>query len=241
MSCHDILASQTNLKRLCHEEEARSNLFLVEDVDQTIERWSVEIQCTTEHRRALRTHRNTLVPVSHIPNEIFRMVFRLCTPLSSKIHLAFSQICSQWRTLALNDPFLWRTPMFCHPSLLSEMLARAKDLPLAVREVCHRHVSKFEALRTILETRTVAHLNLEIDKYNGNQANIITRLLFKKLRLSLKSLDLEANGTCVHALLCSNQVENLLPFPLLRRLRLANCSLPGESQCYSNLITRALA
>lgn len=92
----------------------------------------------TDRARALKGHRNTLVPISRLPPEIFSQIFGECTPrrrLRDLEMLAFSQVCRYWRNLALGNPFLWNEPVLLFPELTSMMLARAQGIPLVV-DVC---------------------------------------------------------------------------------------------------------
>ncbi|KAI0689091.1 hypothetical protein BC835DRAFT_1370388 [Cytidiella melzeri] len=251
MSCCDVSASEA--KGEGHNPRDFSNLLLMEDVDRVIEqmdseiqrikeKMELELQRVLEQERVLYAHRNTLIPMSKLPPEVLRMIFRQSqwTAPWQRLNPAFAQVCSQWRTLALNDPFLWRTPYFYRQKHLSETLNRAKDLPLIIRHDCYVQEDTFEAVKTTLENKTVEHLELLFSGRSDRQVGTISRLVFEKSRLSLKFLALENGANKPVALLRSGREGNSLPFPLLRCLRLVNCTLPLELHCFPNLTTLEL-
>ena len=86
----------------------------------------------------LRTYRNSLLPVSRLPTEIVLRVFSLCAPQGhdeygfSHVNLAFSQVCSRWRDIALGNPGLWNNPIVTRPRLAQEMVKRALNVPLVL-------------------------------------------------------------------------------------------------------------
>ncbi|KAI0689107.1 hypothetical protein BC835DRAFT_1529318 [Cytidiella melzeri] len=218
MNYYAAPASEAELK--CYETEECAKLVLV-DLERAIERGDLEIQCIIERERALRTHKATLVPVSRIPSEIFTMVFRLCTPTPKNPNPTFPQACSQWRTLTLKSVVVAYTHHLLPVFAIRDAVAR-KRLPL-------------DSVRTAVEAGAVEHLELKIS-HNTDQSRVVSRLLLKKLRLLLKSLGLQ-NVAYGYVLPPSDQEETLLPFPLLRHLRLVDCTLRWELQCFPNLTT----
>ena len=136
---------------------------------QTID---AEIKSLEQSIRALRFRRNTLAPISSLPTEVFGAIFSLLrlpgTPALTgepDHHLAWlsvTHVCHQWRSIALNDPLLWRHIDFTNITLdgAAEMLTRAKKAPLHLQARVTgqpQDDARFNAFERALQSR-VSHL-----------------------------------------------------------------------------------
>ena len=78
-------------------------------------------------------------PISRLPDELLILIFTQCITAQHEIlchypiYLSFSQVCRDWRTLALNTPMLWTRPDFRWPLWAKEMLQRSQDAPLDIK------------------------------------------------------------------------------------------------------------
>jgi hypothetical protein len=89
--------------------------FRLQDVDNKI--------------RALKLHRNTLVPVARLPTEILSIIFSLLRIPITPFFL--SHVCHRWREISLNLPCLWSHINLTEltPACAAEMLTRARLRP----------------------------------------------------------------------------------------------------------------
>jgi hypothetical protein len=91
-------------------------------------------------------------------------------------YLAFSQVCRNWREIALGTPALWNHPLFDHPELGVLMLERARNSPLTVNWPPHR-VERRQAIDRLARTHTGASNDLSqepkfVDAFNDHVAQI---------------------------------------------------------------------
>jgi hypothetical protein len=91
-------------------------------------------------------------------------------------YLAFSQVCRNWREIALGTPALWNHPLFDHPKLGVLMLERARNSPLTVTwpPQC---VERRQAMDCLARTHTGASIDLSqepkfVDAFNDHVAQI---------------------------------------------------------------------
>ena len=101
-------------------------------IDRDIARLEVGI-------RALKSRRNELSLISHLPAEILCMIFsftedfKLSRSRSPKSWTNFSQVSQHWRSLALSAPELWTDIPVLYPRWAQEMLIRSKKAKLTIR------------------------------------------------------------------------------------------------------------
>ncbi|KAI0284062.1 hypothetical protein BC826DRAFT_170884 [Russula brevipes] len=98
-----------------------------------------EIDAAMLLTRALLTHRNTLAPISVLPPEVLARIFHLVagSPWQKQESLRWisvTHVCRHWRQVALDDSSLWAkiSGRMASPTWISEMLARARNAPLAI-------------------------------------------------------------------------------------------------------------
>ena len=132
-----------------------------------------QINSLSEQAITIKRQMNVLVPVSRLPPEVLSAIFLKLVwkywveseyshepsylkdwgweppPDLQEFHpvpwIALTYVCHTWRTVALNDPQLWRIlniriadfhgrrPLRYGPSLINEVLLRSKDLPLTIK------------------------------------------------------------------------------------------------------------
>lgn len=88
---------------------------------------------------SLRSHRGSF-SVATFPPEVLPHIFKYCTdvdyldhtPKARKNWLAFSQVCTGWRHVAISCPSLWTMPDLSKPDLAKMMVERARPLPLEI-------------------------------------------------------------------------------------------------------------
>lgn len=106
------------------------------------------IAVLTAERQSLQAESNSIVyPILSLPTELTIEVFKKClpsdslpTPSPSTAPLLLTQICRQWREIALDAPDLWCALNFVEDRSSVEMLklwlSRAADLPLEYTLTC---------------------------------------------------------------------------------------------------------
>ncbi|KAK7063428.1 hypothetical protein R3P38DRAFT_1773 [Favolaschia claudopus] len=97
---------------------------------------------------SIQQYRGILSPIRRIPTEIVTKILRMVQqPLTEPSHLwHITHICSRWRAIALDDPFLWSTieifASFSNQTTIQQVfparmikarLVHSKDVPLHVR------------------------------------------------------------------------------------------------------------
>ena len=107
-----------------------------------------QIKSLEDSIRVLRLQRNALAPVSSLPTEIIATIFSFLPNMLSAISpskkpdpliwLRVSQVCHQWRDIALNQPVFWSHVDFTNISSAgaAEILARTKTVPLYLEGRC---------------------------------------------------------------------------------------------------------
>ena len=102
-----------------------------------------KIKSLEESALELKRYRNSLVPISSLPNEILSIIFSLLPSiaffeLSESFSVSpISHVCHRWREILLNLPNFWSHINFNRLSRAAnaEMLARAKMSPLDVEAI----------------------------------------------------------------------------------------------------------
>lgn len=140
--------------------------------------------------------------------------------------LAFSQVCTQWRHLALEDPRLWTRPIVSRPRLAQEMLRRAKNLPLIV-ECTIGSKEHYQFLTNMILQHGDTFRTF---RYNGRLP--YTLPLPKKLPL-LEHLEVVGPGDRTNMFDCPPDIEA----PSLRILKLNSYFPPLGTSLLSGLTT----
>ena len=166
------------------------------------------------------------MPISVLPPEILARVFHLLVreemPLFGIENMGWikvTHVCGHWRQVALDDSSLWAKiwGIPVHTKLISEMLARAKDLPLDI-ELLYTSTSNLEPFIMFLQ-----HLSRT-----------------RQLRLrSLSESTLHSDGVRQFSVAkpqCSNNSNSRLPVPpislLPSRALVGTCCSRGMPRGY---------
>ncbi|KAG6919502.1 hypothetical protein DXG01_005092 [Tephrocybe rancida] len=97
-----------------------------------------EIQRLEDSIRALRSRRNILAPISHLPPEVLSKIFSFRAAESAESTnplewIRLTHVSRYWRAVALDCPSLWSNLVFTRPRWSEEMLKRSKMASLAVK------------------------------------------------------------------------------------------------------------
>lgn len=118
------------------------------DIDSEIARLCEAVQ-------TLRSRRNTLAPVSKLPNEMFIAVFSmvLLETKDSWDIVPITHVCRHWRHIALNFAILW-THIHIPPcaKMELEMLRRSRDAPMSLEIHLMKSNTAEVASRILLDT-----------------------------------------------------------------------------------------
>ena len=194
-----------------------------------------KIKSLEESTQALRRHRNTLLPISRLPTEIFTAIFSLLHPFGVReppqptAPFSISHVCHRWREISLNLPHLWSHINFTRqtPDCSAEMLARAKMAPLHLEAVTLMWSrEKFEAFKRQIEAHIHHTRHLSITTTSHHLVRTFGRLVSSAPFLEQLSI---TNGDY------SWHTPPEIPFnlfdgiaPKLIYLRLDNCGVRWE-------------
>jgi hypothetical protein len=135
------------------------------DPPESLQAVENKIKLFEESNQALKYYRNTLVPISSLPNEVLITIFSFGVALPSfgvlKSSLrispfSISHVCHRWRKISLDLTHLWSQINFTKltPTGTAEMLARAKMAPLHLEAV-----TKKRAIIEGFEGQIKAHIH----------------------------------------------------------------------------------
>jgi hypothetical protein len=207
-----------------------------------------EIQSFEESIRALRRRRNALAPISSLPPEVFATIFSFvrlpdCIILSEPDQLAclrVSQVCHQWREIALNQPLLWSHIDFTSVTSAgaAEMLSRARAVPLhleAIVPICHWDDSQFSAFQKELQAHISHTCHLGISTVHLRLREILEGLISPAPTLEYLSLSIEGHE---HRQLRVSIPDNIFAgsTPRLSCLILKSCDISWKSPLLRGLI-----
>ena len=203
----------------------------------------------SESIRALKSRRNTHSPVSSLPPEVFAIIFSfLCLPGVPSLggntgqnptRLHISQVCQQWREMALRQPLLWSHINFDTLSSagVSEILVRTKLVPLYLEaKVSNRYwddvkIGMFQKELQSLVPR-ICHLRITVDSMS--LPSTLEGLVSPAPTLEYLSV------FCL--LFSSDEIETIIPdnlfdgcTPRLSCLELLNCDIRWESPLLKGL------
>jgi hypothetical protein len=202
-----------------------------------------EIEVHREAICSLQRRRNSRIAINTLPIEILGRIFlhHICPALqrilpgSEYDHklfqgaIAFSQVCSHWRSVALSTPNLWTTLRYFEENWIAELLDRSKDAPLMV----YMPDSLPANVTTSILNRLPRICELRLDVDESLSALTVTYLRHYSAPL------VEAATFCARA---HNKYDLILPddlfarnAPRLRSLILNNISLHWDMPILANL------
>ncbi|KAK7051254.1 hypothetical protein VNI00_004754 [Paramarasmius palmivorus] len=144
-------------------DESGYNVCTITEQDDSLSDWNNEIQRIDREIAELhevedaakivdlKFTRNSLLPAHRVPNEILSEIFLFCSDrgctwsmLPSWIldkwlwgWILVTQVCQQWRMVALDTAILWSSPNFSHPDWAFVMLDRSRTAPLKIQYSPH--------------------------------------------------------------------------------------------------------
>ncbi|KAK7058585.1 hypothetical protein VNI00_002221 [Paramarasmius palmivorus] len=199
----------------------------------------------------LKRERNSRLPISRLPVEIFAEIFIYLTPKVSRIPwirrrwgskrraiewLFFTHVCHAWRTTALNQSSLWTCPDWYIPDLGYTMIERAKHsaLHIAITEclghdILHTIQNQIGRIETLI-------IMVTDDNYTSALQGFITSLVQPAPRL--RSINFHAE---VDQKLSFPSHFLALDTPLLKDISLYRCHVPWRSPVLENLTSLVLS
>ena len=157
---------------------------------------------------AVRTHRNKLLPVNRLPNEVLSIAFRMMQPnlpsflllpstgsrydLRTSAWEAVSTVCRKWREASLSSPSLWSIidSTSVNPYLY---LKRSCSVPLTLYAGISRPVTNFSQVFLHAVTASISRfkeVHLDIGKCSG----IGNLTMFEDPAPALESLTIATSG-----------------------------------------------
>jgi F-box-like len=220
--------------------ELRGTTLSLDEADAR-RRIDLEMQRLEDNMRALRSRRNMLAPISHLPPEILSKIFSYCASESTDHKhpldwIRVSHVSRHWRAVALTSPNLWGAIVFSRPKWVEEMIKRSKMASLAIKAdltwvtpkilesvtIALRHSSRIHELALIASSTT-------LDKLFDNTPINLPKLYSLSLAVPRK----ERFGIPFGYILPETVLYG--DFPYLRRLELTKCNISWDSTLLSGL------
>ncbi|KAK7060962.1 hypothetical protein VNI00_000697 [Paramarasmius palmivorus] len=140
----------------------------------------------------LRTKLNALAPIGVLPPEVLLQILSICAhrtnPSSRRSFrhvMAFSQVCRQWRALALQTSNLWTIIDLCNIAYASTYLTRSGDAHIslvaaspviAYSESLEKHKSRISSIHAVLFPDNMYALFRSIDASDTVLLSSLTEL-----------------------------------------------------------------
>jgi F-box-like len=186
----------------------------VSEIDIQRKNLDAEIEVLETRTRDLKTKRNTLAPISNLPNELLCRIMVDCRgewpyidDEGTTTWLAVTHVCHAWRAIALDYPQLWcKIDADLGHQWMETFLSRSKGLHRSLRVSQgwedEYSVEDLETLSSIIEDRTrleTVKIELRGDTFHG---------LVEELK--------EATPNLVHLTVHNDSSDGfVLPSPLL--------------------------
>jgi len=200
-----------------------------------------EMQRLEDTMRALKSRRNMLTPISHLPPEILSKIFSCCQSDSTDHKnplgwIKVSHVSRYWRAVALTSPSLWGAIVFSRPKWVEEMLRRSKMASLTIKadltwvtpkilesvQVALRHSPRIRELGLIASSTT-------LDKLFYSSPISLPNVHSLSLAVPRK----ERFGIAFGYIIPETVLDGDLPY--LRRLELTKCNISWDSSLLSDL------
>ncbi|KAJ7639694.1 hypothetical protein DFH06DRAFT_1053686 [Mycena polygramma] len=195
-------------------------------------------------RRALRTRRNSLAPISRLPTEILSSILQLCPTIDADepdyktgkfvLGLTVSHVCRRWRDIAMKHSRFWSNIVLSRPRWALEMIHRSRAAGLVVAVDFESSVTKAVAARDLV----LAQLSRirELHLIMPGLATIPSALLLAAPMLN--TFHLWYKGP--QAIFVTAKLFQGCEVPTLRHLSLRYCLLEGTSPLWENLVSLEL-
>jgi len=167
----------------------------------------------------VRLSLNELAPISTLPSELLERIFDSCVCwiywFRKPDHcLAWTQVCTRWRRVALDSPRLWRYIDISHSHFAAEFLVRSRSAPICI--VSH------SAERFFIDS---------FHPHRGRLRSIDVILRFNDMQEFLSSVGPELpNLTSLYLALlpCSRNILYDVRIPSVRQLALDGVAVPWD-------------
>jgi hypothetical protein len=188
--------------------------------------------------RALKSRRNELSPISHLPAEILCTIFYFISQDSnnSRSWINFSRVSRHWRLLALNAPELWTNIPLYNSCWAREMLTRSKMAKLTIQADLTYGSSNLKVLETIKSCLSHTERLGEINIFGA--PGLVLESIFQNIPKSAPQLhtllirsiqpNYSAKAFAIHQdFLCDTE--------RLKCVDLANCEISWDSRLLTGL------
>lgn len=206
---------------------------------------------SAESMRILRSHSNSRLPISRLPNEILLNIFKYYeeetrldgynndddSSASDEIDdvpacLVVTHVCRHWRKVALECPTLWKFINSTSSVWLDLVLERSQKVPLVVT-YSSVSISLENCLeKVLLHLPRIKYLELRVFSYDVDR---VMDLLSSQPALMLETFKFSVNGR-VPTVSMSNTIFRGQA-PLLRHLDISNCGHGWTSCIFGGLRT----
>lgn len=240
MSSNQLTCIVTTIKKYHEHRSCNGSPSNLDEADGR-RRIDQEMQRLEDTMRALKSRRNMLAPISHLPPEILSKIFSSCASESTDHKhpldwIRVSHVSRHWRAVALTSPNLWGAIVFSRPKWVEEMIKRSKMASLIIKadltwvtpkilesvQIALRHSSRIHELALIASSTT-------LDKLFDNSPINLPNLHSLSLAVPRK----ERFGIPFGYILPETVLDG--DFPYLRRLELTKCNISWDSSLLSNL------
>lgn len=181
------------------------------------------------HVAFLRFARNQRCSIKSLPVELLRMIFQSLCDMDPSAGLVVCEVCTYWRSVALNDHWLWRVIDFTAMAreTAAKFISRSGELPLTL---LLDEETRLEDCRNAIRRTTVLHM-----KYPDTYCNTVDmQSPFYLPWPEVEELVLSASDPPPHSTVTSLTME--IRFPKLKSLEMSRNYLATGS-VLSNLQT----
>ncbi|OBZ78077.1 hypothetical protein A0H81_02752 [Grifola frondosa] len=239
MSEHDEFVPRdfTRIQKYLHSEctqDPKEALAAIED----------SINDLNETVLAMKSYRNTIIPIHRLPNELLARIFLqvVAATLPSMRWMVVAQICHHWRAVALSSPRLWSTICSQNIGCIRVHLRRSRSVPLDISFDITRIRFDKKLMETVQQFAelVVPHIHrirrLYIDSWGPEAMESLSSALnAPALCLTELSLSLRSSKSNTLAAQFFNGSA-----PLLQSLSLLAMLTPSDSPFYCGLLSLEL-
>ncbi|KAG2009746.1 hypothetical protein CC2G_012642 [Coprinopsis cinerea AmutBmut pab1-1] len=211
-----------------------------QQIDEQISALEDQVVRVKEEILKLKSQRNDLSPIAHLPNELLCKVFsdvkdvyETHYPLAPTRWARISRVCRRWRNAALSNASLWTTITDDDPERLRAFMARSKGTSLNITlkgKALPPDVDRMMQ-QSLSDTHRLASLVIQSDIYDLRHRTSGLGPAPKLHTLSLRNVSKHPD-----------ELGNILRegAPLLRNLQLDCCRIPWTSPLFNGLTTLKL-
>ncbi|KAF8164314.1 hypothetical protein BJ912DRAFT_270677 [Pholiota molesta] len=153
-------------------------------IDESIAEQQKAIDELLKPLRALKYHRNTIIPISRLPPELLCRILSLAQvphPTATEPNLLewinLTYVCRHWRNIAISSPSLWVTLPIGNHKWVKEMLRRSKGSSLVIRSDTGKASAESGIVPALREIHRIKELSLR--NFNSDAWHSIREMLTK--------------------------------------------------------------